>query len=198
MTVMTYNVAPTFTEFITTQARAHDEFYYTMKMIRNCSYFLQDTMDATNPVNVGSQPHSCHRFGTPINISHTVNGCTGDGLAPPCWLPYIFVATINTVEIGILRFQGMPWIHSWNCPRENKWLQHCWYYDLGIAKLVSPTKNANHVCCKGQPISLGGAQCIWGERLLDIYLLPEQLLLDEIRIYRDHYKYDNDNGRFVI
>jgi hypothetical protein len=115
-----------------------------------------------------------------------------------CWLPYIFVATTNTVEIGILRFQGMPWIHSWNCSRENKRLQHCWYYDLGIAKLVSPTKNANHVCCKGQPISLGGAQCIWGERLLDIYLLPEQLLLDKIRIYRDHYKYDKDNGRFVI
>jgi hypothetical protein len=76
------------------------EFYYTMKMIQNHSYFLQDTMDATNPVNVDLQQHSCHQFGTPIKISHTVNGCTGDGLAPP--------VLINTVEIGNLRFQGMP------------------------------------------------------------------------------------------
>jgi hypothetical protein len=50
---MTYDVTPTFIEFIMTQALMMIFSYYTTKTIQKCSDFLQGTMDATKSCECG-------------------------------------------------------------------------------------------------------------------------------------------------
>jgi hypothetical protein len=96
---------------------------------------------------------------TLIKISHTVNGCNRDGLAPPMLTTIIVVATIGMVEFGNLKVSGDV-LNPLLKPSQRKPTIMTLLIPFGTCQIsITHHKERTLTMCvvKTQPVSLGGA-----------------------------------------